>query len=85
MIKTNLFQLMQQNPVTLGEKLRVHFRDVFNVLDIVGIATYLASFILKVILNIMILIYCVVFKHGHDDCCAFVLLLGNICLHLVGG
>ena len=39
---------MQQNPVTLTEKLRVHFREVFNVLDIVGIATYLASFTLKV-------------------------------------
>ena len=40
---------MQQNPVTLMEKLRVHFREVFNVLDIIGIATYLASFFLKVI------------------------------------
>ena len=50
---------MQQNPVTLGEKLRVHFRDVFNVLDIVGIATYLASFILKVMITVyrMILVF----------------------------
>ncbi|XP_063692912.1 transient receptor potential cation channel subfamily M member-like 2 isoform X2 [Bolinopsis microptera] len=50
-IPSEWHQLMQQNPVTLGEKLRVHFRDVFNVLDIVGIATYLASFILKSVAN----------------------------------
>ncbi|KAL5247829.1 hypothetical protein ACHWQZ_G019650 [Mnemiopsis leidyi] len=48
-IPSEWHQLMQQNPVTLTEKLRVHFREVFNVLDIVGIATYLASFILKAV------------------------------------
>ena len=41
-------QLMKQIPMTFTEKLSVHFRDVFNVLDILGIVTYYAAFILKV-------------------------------------
>lgn len=42
------FQLMKQNPVTIAEKLKVHFHEVFNVMDVFGIATFLAYFILKV-------------------------------------
>ena len=42
-------QLMKQNPKDLKSKIIHHFKDVFNVMDVLGIVTFFVCFALKVI------------------------------------